>query len=229
MEHLGERVEVAELRHDIGRLRHRQRVVAAEGVVAIPAHVGERLLEVLRELLGLPLQVHVVHELRRQVGELLALFGSHRIQHRRHGCHALGHDLEQLVERLGVLGEEIAIAIHESLEVGLLAAGTLFEHLVELGHHVLGAGQVLGAHVAHGTGHLVEVALGHFLAQPLDELVELLARLGRFEVVALQAAHLAGQVGGQHVELQVAFGGARLGDLVAALIAAVGRVVRKFL
>ena len=63
----------------------------------------------------------------------------------------------------------------------------------------------------HGAGHLVEVALSDLLAQPLHQLVELLARLGRDEVVVLQAAHLPGQVGRQHVELHVALRRAALG------------------
>ncbi|HCB33805.1 MAG TPA: hypothetical protein DEP69_01085, partial [Acidimicrobiaceae bacterium] len=98
-QHLRQVVQVAETAHHVGGLRHRQRVVAAEVVVAVPAHLRERLLEVLRQLLHLPAQVDVGHQLLGEVGEPAALLGRHRVEHRLHRRHALGHVLEQLVER----------------------------------------------------------------------------------------------------------------------------------
>ena len=88
-----------------------------------------------------------------------------------------GHDLEQLVEGLRVLREEVAEALHELLEVGLLAALALLEHLVERGQHVLHARHVLGRHVLHRPGHLVDVALHQLLAELVEQLLEPLAGL----------------------------------------------------
>ena len=75
----------------------------------------------LAELVDLPAQVHVLEQLLGETLELRPLLGRHRVEHRLHGRHALGHDLEQLVEVLRVLWEEVAVALHEALEVGLLA------------------------------------------------------------------------------------------------------------
>ena len=66
----------------------------------------------------------------------------------------MGQDVEQLVEVARVLGEEVAVAAHEPLEVGLFAGSTVGQHLVELGHHVLEALHVLRAHVPEGGRHL---------------------------------------------------------------------------
>ena len=71
----------------------------------------------------------------------------------------------------------------------------LLEHVVELGEHVLHALHVLGRDVLHALGDLVEHLIGELLAQLLHQLFELLARLGGRELVFLQRAHLAGQVG----------------------------------
>ncbi|MBK9181371.1 MAG: hypothetical protein IPM45_17780 [Acidimicrobiales bacterium] len=95
-------------------------------------------------------------------------------------------------------------------EVGLLALGPLVEHAVELGEHVLHALHLLGAHVAHGPGHLVDVALHQLLAEPVEELLEPLLGLGRREVVLLQLAHLAGKVGRQEIEPRPTLGGGLL-------------------
>ena len=67
--------------------------------------------------------------------------------------------------------------------------------------HVLHAGHVLGRDVAHGPGHLVEVALRELLAQLVEQLLEALPGLARGELVVLEVLDLAGQVGRQHVEL----------------------------
>ena len=97
----------------------------------------------------------------------------------------------------------IPVLLHELLEVRLLAVGPLLEHVVELGHHVLHAGHVLGGDVLHGPGHLVELLLHQLLPELLEQVVEALLGLVRLELVVLQASNLAGQVVGQHVELHL--------------------------
>ena len=75
---------------------------------------------------------------------LITLSRGHRVEHRLRGCHAPGHGLEQLVQVLGVLGEEVAVTLHEALEIGGFTACSLCEHLVELGEHVLEPLKLLG-------------------------------------------------------------------------------------
>ena len=164
--HVAQRVE--EARH----LRHRQRVVAAEAHLPLPRELRERLLQVAAELVDLPAQVHVLEQRLGEGLELRALLGRHRVHELLHLRHRLRHLLEQLVERLRVAGEEVAVALHEPVEVGLLAALALLEHLVELGEHVLHPLHPLGREVLHALGHLVEVALHQLLAQLLHELLE---------------------------------------------------------
>ncbi len=99
----------------------------------------------LAELIDLPAQVHVFEQLLGEPLQLGALLGRHRVEHRLHRRHPLRHDLEQLVEALRVLGEEVAEALHEALEVGLLASFPLSEHLVQRVEHVLHPLHLLGS------------------------------------------------------------------------------------
>ena len=81
-------------------------------------------------------------------------------------------------------------------------------HVVELG----------GVGVGERLGHLVEVGLRHLFAQPLHELLEVLARLGGHELIVLEPAHRPGQVAGQQVERHPPLGGHLGGDLLATLV-----------
>ena len=179
------------------------------------------------ELVHLPAQVHVLEQRLGQPLQLRPLLGRHRVHHRLHGRHALRHDLEQLVEGGGVLREEVAVALHELLEGGLgVLPGLLHgEQVVELVEHVLHALHGLGGHLLHGPGHLVEVALRHLLAELVHQLVELLARLAGGELVLLELLHHPGEVGREHVELEVALRDDLVGDLLAAGVAAVARLL----
>ena len=124
------------------------------------------------ELVDLPAQVHVLEQRLGERLQLRALLGRHRVEQLLHLRHRLRHLLEQLVEALRVAGEEVAVALHEPLEVGLLAALALLEHLVELVEHVLHLRHALGGHVLHALGQLVEVALHQLLAQLVHQLLE---------------------------------------------------------
>ena len=138
-QHVLERVDVAELVEHAAHLPERHRLVAAERHPLAPAHLRERVAQVLAELVDLPAQIHVVEQRVRELLQLRALLGRHRVQQLLHLRHRARHLLEQLVERLRVVREEVAEAIHEPFEVGLLAALALLEHVVELGEHVLHA------------------------------------------------------------------------------------------
>ncbi len=150
-----------------------------------------------------------------------ALLGRHRRHHLLHGRHRAGHLLEQLVERLRVPREEVAVLLHEALEVGLLAGRPLLEHAVQLGHHVLHPLHLLGRDVLQGIGHLVELRLEQLLAQLVHQLLEALAGGVVHPVVLLELLDLAGQVGGQLVELLAVLLGQLVDDLLAPLVAEV--------
>ena len=147
---------------------------------------GNALLQVARQLVDLPPQVHVLEQRLGERLELRALLGGHRVEQLLHLRHRLRHLLEQLVEVLRVAGEEVAVALHEPVEVGFLAALPLLEHLVELVEHVLHLRHALGGHVLHALGQLVEVALHQLLAQLIHQLFEPLARGVVHELVLLQ-------------------------------------------
>ena len=140
-----ELVEVAEVLHRLHRLTEPERVLTGEVVGLLPAHLREQLAQVPAELIHLPAQVHVAEQLVGELLQLRPLLGRHRVEHRLHCRHALRQLLEQLVERFGVLREEVPVLLHELLEAGILAARTPLEHLVERRHHVLHARQVPAA------------------------------------------------------------------------------------
>ena len=143
-EHVLQRVDVTELVEHAAHLTERHRLVAAERHALAPTHLRERVAQVLPELVDLPAQVHVVEQ---RIGELLqlrALLGTHRVEHLLHLRHRTRHRLQQLVEVLRVVREEVAVALHEPIEVGLFAPLALLEHLVQLGEHVLHALELLG-------------------------------------------------------------------------------------
>ena len=90
---------------------------------------------------------------------------------------------------LRVLREEVAEALHELLEPGILAPLALLEHLVEPGQHVLHALHLLGRHVLHGPGHLVDVAAASAAGGAGRSAARSAARASlRGEVVLLQLA-----------------------------------------
>ena len=98
------------------------------------------------------------------------------------------------------------MALHEPVEVGLLRRAARCSSIwLSSASMSFIRGHVLGRHVAHRAGHLVEVALHQLLAELVDQLLELLAGLARRELVVLEVAHLAGEVGRQQVELACCF------------------------
>ena len=212
-------VHVAEHVEQARNLAELHRVVAREVHAAVPGHVGERVLEVAGELVDLPAQVEVLEQRLRQPLQLGTLLGGHRVQQLLHLRHRLRHLLEQLVEGLRVAGEEVAVLVHEALEVGLFATLALLEHLVEVGEHVLHALHLLGRHVLHAFGHLVEVALEQLLAQLVHQLLEPLAGCVVHEVVVLERLHPAGEIGRKLVELLPPLLGEILDDLLPATVA----------
>ena len=190
-----------------------------------PTHLRERVAQVLPELVDLPAQIHVVEQRVRELLQLRALLGRHRVHELLHLRHRTRHLLEQLVERLRVPREEVAEAIHEPFEVGLLAALALLEHLVELGEHVLHACELLGRHLRHALLQLIEHGVEQLLAQLVHQLLELLAGRVVHPVVLLQLADAPGEIGRQLLELLAPLLRELFEELLAPLVARLAGVV----
>ena len=220
-----ERVDVAELIEQPAHAVERERLVATEAHALAPTGLRERVAQVLTELVDLPAQIHVVEQRVRHLLQLRPLLGRHRVEQLLHLRHRARHVLEQLVERLRVVGEEVAEALHEALEVGLLAGFALLEHVVELGHHVLHARELLGRHLRHAFVELVEHRVEELLLQLLHQLFEVLARVVVHPVVLLEVAHAAREIGRQLLELLAPLLRELVEQLLAALVARLLRLV----
>ena len=133
-----------------------------------------------------------------------ALLGRERRHQPAHGRHPTRHVLQELVQALRVVGEQVAVALHEPVEVVLLAARALLDHLVELGEHVAEVRELLGRDVLHALGHAAEVRAQHLLAQVLHQLVEHPLRLRIDEPVVLELADHPRRVGRERIEEQLA-------------------------
>ncbi len=221
LEHVLHAVELAELAGQVGGAVQRHRALAVEVVALLPAGVGEGTLEVLRQAVDLPAQVHVLEHGPHELAQLRLLFGAEAVPHRLGGRHALGQLLEQLVEVLRVAREHVPELLHELLEAGVevLASLALLEHAVERVVGVAHARHFLGAHVGQRLGGALEERVGHLPPQLLDQLLEALPGFGGHEVVVLQAADAPGRVVGLEVEGHAPLGGHVVGDLLSALVA----------
>ena len=93
-----------------------------------------------------------------------------------------------------VWSEEIAVLLHELLEVRLAAGQAIAEHLVEVFHHLLHARHVFGRHVGDLVVHVLEEGLRHRLLQHLHQFGEFVLRLRIHELVVLQLLHRAANV-----------------------------------
>ena len=119
-----------------------------------------------------------------------------------HGRDARLHLLDQLIEVLWrVVTEEVAVLLHEAIEVGLAAGHLLGEHPVEVVHHLLHARHVFWAHVGDLLLEVLEQAVHHGLLQHLHQFLVLGGRLRVHELVLLQALDLAAGVLWQVVQL----------------------------
>ena len=146
LQHLFDLVEVAKVVHEVHGLTEIERVGALSVIALAPVHSWEHRLQAVTQLAHLRRHVEVAEQLVGQLLELCALLWGHRCEHCLSGRHLRSHVLEQLIEGFGVLRKEVAVFVHESIEVGLGAVLTLFDHLVEVGHHVAHSGHVLRRH-----------------------------------------------------------------------------------
>jgi hypothetical protein len=72
---------------------------------------------------------------------------------------------------------------------------SLLDHPVERIERLPHVGQCRRIGVGERLRHLFEVGPGHLLAEPLDEVLEMLTRLGRDEFVTLEATCRPGRSG----------------------------------
>ena len=132
---LGEVVEVGEVLEHAGAVAEAEALLAVEALGAAPVLAGAQRLEVVVEL------AERLHQLGR--AERLgwpgrrarrAAPGVIELRIRWAGRRALGQRVHQLVDVLRVLGEEVAVLVHEvgELLVGVLAAPVRLQQLVEV-------------------------------------------------------------------------------------------------
>ena len=209
----GERVEVdvvhpcavVRLRELVGERVELGEVLQGAGAVAEPHPCPRATLEVLRArpvlagTQGLEVGVHpgeLLHQLRRAEGllrelhQLLALLGRHRVEHPLGGGRTLGERVEQLVHVLRVVGEVVAVLVHEVTELLVrdALAGVLLQQVVEVGEHLLDGLPVLLGGALERLLHAGEALVEELAAeQVLDRLVGL-ARLRGLPVVRRQLA-----------------------------------------
>jgi hypothetical protein len=136
------------------------------------------------------------------------------------------HLRDEVIERLRrVVPEHVAELLHEGVEVRLLPAHLLHEHVVERLHHVLHALQVARGHLFHHLGDVLEEVLRHGLPQLLHELLEAVLCLWVQELVVLQFLHLARSVRRQRLEEVALPLGDALEHLAELLLVAAGALL----
>jgi hypothetical protein len=107
--------------------------------------------------------------------------------------------------RLRVVGEELAVLVHELAELllGVLAPVVRVDEPGEVGDHVLDRREVLLGRVLQRLLHRGERAVEHLPAQQVLDLLVGLPRLARSPVVVLERADGARGVVGQGVQLRL--------------------------
>ncbi len=133
-----------------------------------------------------------------------------------------GERVDQLVEIGRVLREEVAVLLHELLELLLrvLAPGVGVEHLVERGHHRPDAFELLRGGVLQRVAHALELGVEDLAAQQVLDLVVGLPGLGRAPLVFGELADGPRRVVRQGVELGLGQPGrvVRVGEQRAPLL-----------
>ena len=112
------------------------------------------------------------------------------LQHPLRRGRPLGQRVEQLVDVLRVLGEEVAVLVHEVGEVllGVLALRVLRQQLVEVGEHLVDRGAVLVGGVLERLLHAGEALVEQLAAEQVLDLLVVLAGLAALPVVVAELA-----------------------------------------
>ena len=135
-----QRLQVGQLGHRLDGRAVAERLPARPhpgGRVAV--QTGPQRPQVVAELGHLGGEVGVGQGLAHQLAELFALLGTERGQHPLRRRLPPGQRVDQLLDGLRLLGEELAVLVHEVPEGvgGVLVAGVRGEQGVQVGQHVL--------------------------------------------------------------------------------------------
>ena len=204
-------LEIVQPLHGVDRRRQGHGLVPGRQRRIPPRHVGEHRCEVRPQPIDLESEIHVRHHLLGEGLELGPLLGRERGEQPGQRCHPPGHVLEELVQRPRVVGEHVPVLLHEPVEAIVLAPVPPFDHLVQLGEHVLEPLDLLRGEVAHPLGHVAEIRAEHLVPQVLHQLVELPLGLLIDEPVVRQLADLARDVRRKRIEDRLAHPGVLLG------------------
>ena len=147
-------------------------------------------------------QAGIAHGLRHEPAEFGALLGSQGVHQPLGGGGPPGQRVDQLGEILRVVREELAVLVHEFVELLLrvLAARVGVKHLVERLHHLADVLHVLRSRVGQRVTHAGELRVEDLRPQQILNLLVLLPSLGRTPLVVGEFAHGPGSVAGQRVE-----------------------------
>ena len=201
---LAQGIEVGELGEGLRGIGQAHRLAACHALAPVPGQIGPQGAQAVVEPGHLGLQVHVGQRRGHEVLELGALLGGERVHEALH-CRRLARKfVEKLLEGLGTVREELAVLVHELVEVlgDVAALAVLVEHCIEVAQHLLHGLLRLGrAHVADRLAHLPELLIHDVGAQALLDLLVDLAGLGRSPLVVGELGHRARGLARQVVEL----------------------------
>ena len=176
---LGESVELGKVLQDAGAVAETQPLLAAELLGAVPVLAGTQGLESLVELRELLHEARGAERLLGQCGELRALLRRHRGEHPLGGRGPGSEGVDELLDRLGALGEELSVPFHEVAELlgGVVPPGMCREQVVEVAKHLLDPLAVLRRRVLEGLLHAGEPLVQQLATEEVLDLLVLLAGL----------------------------------------------------
>ncbi|CAB4712892.1 unannotated protein [freshwater metagenome] len=205
---VGEGVEVGEILEDTGAVAEAEALLAVHPLGAAPVLPRSQRLQVAVELRERLHQLGAAEGLRGQRVELRALLGGHRVAHPLGGGGALGERVEQLVDISWALGEEVAVLVHELVELlgGVLTASVGVEERVEVLQHLVDRRAVLVGGALERLLHAGEALVEHLAPKQVLDLLVVLPRLAALPVVRRQLAHGGGGARRQAFELHLAQG-----------------------
>ncbi len=156
---------------------HAERLLPGQAGAAVPIQVRTARAQGVGEPVHLGRHPEVGEDALGGLREFRALVRGEGGHHPLRRGHPAGEGVDQLVEVLRVVGEEVAVALHEVVELILRQFTALVggEHLVQLGQHVAHAGHVLGGGALQGILHPGEAAVEDLAAQQVLGLLEGLA------------------------------------------------------
>ncbi len=171
---LGQLVQLGEVLQHAGAVAQAEPFLTLEAFGAGPVLAGAQGAQVVVELAELGHELRRAERLGGQAHQLLPLLPGHGLQHPLGCCGALGEGVDQLLDRLRILGKELAVLGHKVLEVrvGVLAAPVFVEQPVEVLQHLVDGRPVLIGGVLECLLHAGEPLVQDLAAQQvLDPLV----------------------------------------------------------